>query len=172
MIVCNGGDTQYGQQIRKHRPENDTTDEKPEKYLKHNKTKLVSLRYLTAIKVLMWYRRIPKGLKQTIGNFGMSELYDMAKYLSFICFCCACTKPAAQAQSLMHSGVTNIIKTKKTEPVAINTNPIRFRWSIPSNFHTQHYGFFCRQELQLQRANIPFAFRLGNMEQCNRLESK
>lgn len=44
--------------------------------------------------------------------------------------------------------------------------------TLPPDFHTRHFGFFCRQELKMQRAAIPFTFRLGNMEQCNRLEGK
>lgn len=43
---------------------------------------------------------------------------------------------------------------------------------VPQNFHTQHFGFFCRQELKMQEANIPVTFRLGSMDYCNYLEQK
>jgi hypothetical protein len=43
---------------------------------------------------------------------------------------------------------------------------------IPRNYTTKCYGFFCRQELKMQQAHIPVAFRLGSMEQCNKLEQK
>lgn len=40
------------------------------------------------------------------------------------------------------------------------------------DFYTQHLGFFCRQELLMQKKNIPVIFRLGSVEQCNYLEQK
>jgi len=40
--------------------------------------------------------------------------------------------------------------------------------AIPGNFVTCDYGFFCRQELKIQKAtNIPIHFRVGSLEQCN-----
>ena len=44
--------------------------------------------------------------------------------------------------------------------------------AIPRNFYTQHFGFFCRQELKMQQAHVPVTFRLGSMEYCNYLEEK
>ncbi len=43
---------------------------------------------------------------------------------------------------------------------------------LPPDFHTKHFGFFCKQELRLQRTHIPLAFRLGSMDMCNTLEQK
>jgi hypothetical protein len=43
---------------------------------------------------------------------------------------------------------------------------------LPPDFHTKQFGFFCKQELRLQRTNIPLAFRLGSMDMCNALEQK
>lgn len=38
---------------------------------------------------------------------------------------------------------------------------------------TSSFGFFCRQELKMdKRTAMPVRFRLGSMEQCNRLEGK
>ncbi len=44
--------------------------------------------------------------------------------------------------------------------------------SIPKDQYTRCFGFFCRQELKMQKAHIPVAFRLGSMEMANRLEGK
>ena len=44
--------------------------------------------------------------------------------------------------------------------------------SIPQNLFTQQFGFFCRQELKMQQAHIPVMFRLGSVDECNRLEQK
>lgn len=44
---------------------------------------------------------------------------------------------------------------------------------IPSNFATCNYGFFCKQELKLEKqTRIPIKFRLANMEYSNWLEGK
>ncbi len=45
--------------------------------------------------------------------------------------------------------------------------------TIPQNFYTQNFGFFCKKEVQLQKAiKVPFVFRLGSVEMCDRLEGK
>lgn len=48
----------------------------------------------------------------------------------------------------------------------------KFIQPIPQDYYAQHLGFFCRQELKMQRAKVPVTFRVGSMEQCNRLEQK
>jgi len=53
-----------------------------------------------------------------------------------------------------------------------STSFMRHEQLIPQNYYVQHLGFFCRQELKMQQAKIPITFRLGSMEQCNRLEQK
>jgi hypothetical protein len=90
----------------------------------------------------------------------------------FTCLCCLLFAAGVKGQSLVRNGVVDRIKPVEVKHQRPAIGTIRYPQSIPANFHTQHFGFFCRQELHLQRAGIPFAFRLGNMEQCNRLESK
>ncbi len=41
----------------------------------------------------------------------------------------------------------------------------------PDHF-TRNFGFFCRQELKLEKAHVPVHFRLGSMDLCNKLEDK
>ncbi len=44
---------------------------------------------------------------------------------------------------------------------------------LPGDYYAKQLGFFCRQEIRLERVTkIPFRFRLGSVEQCDRLEGK
>ena len=44
---------------------------------------------------------------------------------------------------------------------------------IPANFSICNYGFFCKQELKVEKAtNIPIRLRLGSLAQCNYYEGK
>jgi hypothetical protein len=44
---------------------------------------------------------------------------------------------------------------------------------LPSDHYVKGLGFFCKKELQLEKATkIPFRFRLGSMEYTDQLEGK
>ncbi len=54
-----------------------------------------------------------------------------------------------------------------------NYNLIKPTVIIAPNFYTQNFGFFCKKEVQLQKAiKVPFVFRLGSVEMCDRLEGR
>ena len=51
--------------------------------------------------------------------------------------------------------------------------PLENSHALPGNFATCNFGFFCRQELKIEKAtNIPIRIRLGSLAQCNYYEGK
>lgn len=44
---------------------------------------------------------------------------------------------------------------------------------VAANFYTNHFGFFCKQELKLEKVTkLPFKFRLGTVQYCDWMEGK
>lgn len=77
----------------------------------------------------------------------------------------------AKSQSLVQNVSLNSSVTK-SDSLSFNFKPT-LKQPLSADYATQHYGFFCRQELLLDKKTvIPFRFRLGSMQECNRLEGK
>ena len=44
---------------------------------------------------------------------------------------------------------------------------------LPGNYYADHLGFFCKQEIKMEKiTRVPFKFRLGSLQQCDWLEGK
>ncbi len=73
------------------------------------------------------------------------------------------SKPLLDSKFLWFSFKENKVLLKA--PAPINT--------ITQNYYTQHFGFFCKKELAVEKATkIPLRLRLGSLQQCNYLEGK
>ena len=55
-------------------------------------------------------------------------------------------------------------------PIAAGTSAKPF---LSPGYYASQLGFFCKQEIKLEKtAKIPFKFRLGSVDDCDRMEGK
>jgi hypothetical protein len=83
-------------------------------------------------------------------------------------------KPVFKPIDVSHLSLKTIPVAKPiTATKAIFTvNPVSY-FVINPGYYTQHFGFFCKKELQLEKiTKIPFRFRLGSIQQCDWMEGK
>ncbi len=83
--------------------------------------------------------------------------------------------PAATPKILL---LQSSIKPLSTLNIAVFKNPATagaqpIKQVIAPNFYVSRLGFFCRQEIKFEKiTKIPFRFRLGSVEECDRMEGK
>jgi len=86
----------------------------------------------------------------------------------------------AQSSALIVSSDNHFIVKNKmllsdslsTVPLHLLNKPVNVS-KIPPDFSTCSYGFFCKEELKIEKATkIPFRIRLGSLQQCNYYEGK
>jgi hypothetical protein len=80
--------------------------------------------------------------------------------------------PATAQQLAFFSHADTLHKTLMFRPAELSVSAPSLALPVPQNFYSRNLSFFCRQELHMQQAHIPVTFRLGSMDQCNRLEQK
>ncbi len=90
---------------------------------------------------------------------------------STLVICCVLFSTTTFAQAL-RMGDSLAFK----QPIGTFARPTKFTnkvgQPIPQDYYTKGFGFFCKQELKMQEAHVPLAFRLGSMDYCNWLEQK
>ena len=69
---------------------------------------------------------------------------------------------------------TDSVINKKISFVQTPASPVFTLSSIvPANLSTKHLPFFCDKEYKLEKmTKIPFRFRLGSVEYCDKMEGK
>jgi len=85
-------------------------------------------------------------------------------------------KPAAKAGSWCQS-FRVVSSYAPQKPGRLAETPFHLSISstcqVKPDTYSQHLGFFCRKELAFERiTSIPIKFRLGSLEECNRMEGK
>jgi hypothetical protein len=64
--------------------------------------------------------------------------------------------------------VSTMLSVNKSTGVTVPSHPF-----LSPNYYSSQLGFFCKQEIKFEKiSKIPFKFRLGSVEECDRLEGK
>lgn len=73
--------------------------------------------------------------------------------------------------SLLKPSVNQIVQSVFIRPSSLSI-PLH-KLPVSPSYYAERLGFFCKQEIKLDKiSTIPIRFRLGSMEECNKLEGK
>ena len=112
--------------------------------------------------------------------------YKFIVVLFLMPICCAVNAQkrvvSVVPQPIVFEGYGNV---KTPAPRAVNSSPkdsilftpafsvLPVTSGIMADYYTRHFGYFCRKELQFEKATaIPLRLRLGSLDYVNRLEGK
>jgi hypothetical protein len=105
-----------------------------------------------------------------------------AMFLSQKIFCQIEHLHVAGAKAILNREVFNPPATTREENLIKVGAPALGKFSllsgyealvIPQDHYVKNLAFFCRQEVKFEKSvRIPLRFRVGSLEQCNKLEGK
>ena len=110
-------------------------------------------------------------------NIEPSKVFKKAKFL-FFCMIFVTGGIIAQTTTCKPAPYVSIIKPLSSTPsiLSIKNAPLSsndLKPFLSANYYASHLGFFCKKEIILERAaKIPIKFRLGSIEECDRMEGK
>lgn len=79
---------------------------------------------------------------------------------------------SAQQNQLQTNTAKDFISSYYKGAVPFNVQTVN-KPLLDPRFYVNNMGFFCKQELKLQRLTLlPVMFRLGSVSYCNRMEGK
>ena len=81
--------------------------------------------------------------------------------------------PAAAKLSLLQLTTTSVKPSQFLIRNTTDNNKINTPTFLSPGFYASQLGFVCKQEIKMDKiTKLPFRFRLGSVEDCNRLEGK
>lgn len=116
-------------------------------------------------------------LKRKFTNIKTSKVNKKAKILFF---CMIFVAGSVFSQTIRQIEAPILLFKKPVKPIPATllirnsilpeAAPVPF---LSANYYAAHLGFFCKQEIKFEKVvKVPFKFRLGSVEDCDRLEGK